>query len=187
MSVGSAISNALGTVFRPSGWKFVTSAGAALSVGTPIVHLGINAEGGAIYLTRGSERVRLVYGGIGGCASLSLVPSPVNFSFSMKQMPSNGVVYRLPYAGASLDRKELCGGCVMFEISGDTGPGASGNMMFLGGSEFFALAAAALTVGTGYLPALIASSNGVVFFGGMTATLLPFNVSAAVYIGGVSG
>lgn len=186
MSVGSAIAAALGHIFHPSGWKFVTSAGASLSVGTPVAHLGINAEGGAIYLARGTERVRLMYGGVGGSVGLSLVPSPINFSFSMKQMPSTGVVYRLPFAGASLDRSELTGGCVMLEVAGDTGPGASGTMMFMGGNEFFALAAAALSAGTGYLPALIASSNGVVFFGGMTATLLPFNVSATVYIGGIS-
>ena len=45
--------------------------------------------------------------------------------------------------------------------------------------------AAVSTLGSGYLPALIATSNGMAFFGGMTATLLPFNVAATVYIGAV--
>ncbi|MGI8556421.1 MAG: hypothetical protein ACR2LT_08720 [Pyrinomonadaceae bacterium] len=33
-----------------SDWKFVTSGGAALTVSTPIVHLGVNATGGALWV-----------------------------------------------------------------------------------------------------------------------------------------
>jgi len=63
MSVQTAVGKAISSLnVGPSGWKFVTSAGASLSVGTPIAHLGINGEGGVIYLSRGSERARLNYG-----------------------------------------------------------------------------------------------------------------------------
>ena len=185
MSVQSVLENLLKSLVGPSGWRFETSGGGSVTVGTPVAHLGINAEGGAIYLFRDREHVRLIYGGVGCSAGLSLVPSPVNFSFAMTQMPSAGVVYRLPLAGRMLDRSELSGGCVFFDVSADGGPGASGSMMFIGGSTLFASAASALSGGMGYLPALIASSNGVVFFGGMTATLLPFNASASVYIGAI--
>ena len=169
--------------FGHSGWKFVTSTGVSVALGTPIVHIGINGEGGAVYLSRGRERVRLLYGGFGGSVALALVPTVVNLSFSMVQMPSAGVVYRLPYAGRSVERRELSGGCVLLEIAGDTGPGASGTMMFLGGNQLFAITAGALTQTMGYLPALLATCNAVAFFGGMTATLLPVNVAATVYIG----
>jgi hypothetical protein len=163
-----------------SPWRFVTSGGATLSVGTPIARVSVAATMGALWVAFGTANpIRLTYGGVGGSVGLSLVPFPGNFSFSIPAMPSAGVVYKLPFAGKSLSAGELKGQFLMFELAADWGPGASGALMFLGGNQTFAsLVGPAL-----YIPALIATSSACVRFGGMTATLIPVNASATVYTG----
>ena len=170
-----------------SDWRFVTSAGAELTVGTPVAHLGVNATGGALWVKRDSDtsETRLTFGGIGGSASLSLVPSPVNFSFSIPQMPSAGRIYKLPFAGRTLSRRELSGPFVLLEIAADAGPGLSGALMFIGGSIVASTVAGAASAGAMTIPAIIATSNACVRFGGLTATLLPFNIGINFYIGGI--
>jgi hypothetical protein len=172
-----------------SSWRFVTSAGGELSIGTPIVHVGFNVGSGALWLRdrAASAPINLTFGGVGGSASLNLVPFPANFSFSMPQMPSAGTVYKLPWAGEELSADELKGAFVQFAIAGDFGPGYGQALMFLGGSTRLA-AFAALRPGAGsflQLAAVLATSNACVRFGGMSATLLPGKVGFTAYIGAI--
>ena len=164
-----------------SDWKFVTSAGAALTISTPVARLGVGGTGGMLHVKRDSDTsvTQLNFGGLGGGVGLSLIPTPANFSFSIPQMPSAGVVYKLPFAGRSLSLRELKGLFVMYEISGDFGPGASGSLMFLGASP---LLAGTLSTPIG-LPMIMATMNACVCFGGMSATLIPANVGINVYTG----
>lgn len=169
---------------RESDWKFVTSAGGALTVGTPVAHVGVAVEGGALWVKRDADpsTTRLTFGSIGGSLGLSLIPSPVNFSFSIPEMPSAGTIYSLFAAGRTLTRDELSGVLVAYEVNADVGAGFAGSLMFLGGS--WALGTAMMsTGGVLTIPALIASSKACVRFGGMTATLLPANVSGSFYLG----
>jgi hypothetical protein len=127
---------------------------------------------------------QLDFGGIGGSAGLSLIPFPGNFSFSLPQMPNAGTIYKLPFAGSgNLSLSDLKGSFVLLEIAGDAGPGLSGALMFLGGSTIIASMVAVATAGSMQIPALIATSNACVRFGGLTATLLPFNVGISLYVG----
>lgn len=162
-------------------WEFVTSGGGELTVGTPIAKLSVAGTAGALWLKYGKGKpIRFTYGGAGGSVGLSLVPFPGNFSFSIPAMPSAGVVYKLPFAGKSLSESELRGTFVMMELCADLGPGLSGAVMFIGGNPYLAAMAGPL-----YIPALIASSNACVRFGGLTATLLPVNASVTAYIGAI--
>lgn len=170
-----------------SDWKFKTSAGGDLTISTPIARVGVNATGGALWVQRDSDAnpTTLRYGGIGGSLGVSLVPTPVNFSFSIPQFPSTGVIYKLPFAGRTLSLNELKGNFVMMELSGDLGPGGSGAIMFLGGSQIASSLAGAVSAGSMAIPALIATSNGAVMFGGMTATVIPVNASVIFYVGAI--
>jgi len=162
-------------------WEFVTSGGAELMVGTPIVRLSVAGTAGALWLKYGTGRpIRFTSGGAGGSVGLTLVPFPGNFSFSIPAMPSAGVVYKLPFAGKSLSQSELKGTFVMMELCADLGPGLSGAVMFMGGNPYLAAMA-----GPFFIPALIATSNACVRFGGLTATLLPVNASASAYVGAI--
>ncbi len=173
-------------VIVESDWKFVTSGGATLSVGTPIARLSVNGTGGLIQVKRDRDQnpTQLNFGGLGGSLGLSLIPSPVNFSFSIPAMPSAGRVYKLPFAGRTLSVGELKGAFVMFEVGADVGVGAGGAFMFLGGSVLASSMAGAFNPGLN-LPALIATSNACVRFGGMAVTLLPVNASVTVYVGAI--
>lgn len=164
-------------------WEFVTSGGGELAIGTPVAKVSVAGTLGAIWIKygKGGKPIRLTYGGLGGSIGLSLVPFPGNFSFSIPAMPSAGVIYKMPFAGKTLSESEFKGGLVMMELCGDLGPGLSGAVMFVGGNPYIAAAAGPLTV-----PALIATSNACVRFGGLTASLLPVNVSTTVYVGGIS-
>ena len=169
---------------RESDWKFVTSAGAMLSVATPVAHLGVVGAGGALWVKRDADPspTRLTFGSIGGTLGLSLIPSPVNFSFSIPEMPSSGTLYSLFAAGRTLTRDELSGAMIAYEVGADFGPGVSGCLMFIGGN--WSLASAVMGPGAALaIPVLVASSKAVVRFGGMTATVLPANVSGNFYIG----
>jgi hypothetical protein len=172
-------------VVRESDWKFVTSGGASLGVSTPWAKVGVNAGGGSLWVKRDADAdaTRLDFGGIGGSVGLSLVPTPANFSFSLPAMPSAGRIYKLPFAGWTLTKDELQGGFVMIELTGDFGPGGSAAVMFIGGSQALATAAGLTTGGAMQIPALIATSEACVAFGGMTATLIPANVGITMYVG----
>ena len=174
-----------------SSWKFVTSAGGEVSIGTPVAHVGFNLAGGAIWLKDaavGGAPMKLTFAGVGGSASLSLVPFPANFSFSMTQMPSSGTVYKLPWAGADLTADELKGAFVQFAVGADFGPGYSQALMFLGGNQRVAalLAMAPVAGALVQLAALLTTSNACVRFGGMSASLLPANVGVTAYVGAIS-
>jgi hypothetical protein len=97
-------------------------------------------------------------------------------------MPSAGRIYKLPFAGYTLGLKEMKGTFVMFELGADFGAGASAALMFLGGNAMIAGVAGAF-LSVSQLPALLATSNACVRFGGMTATLLPANAGVAIYTG----
>ena len=130
-----------------------------------------------------SDQVRLDYGGVGGSLGLSLVPTPANFTFSIPAMPSAGRIYKLPFAGWTLTEDEIKGGFVMIEAGADWGAGGGGALMFIGGSVAIATAVGLATWGAGQLPALIATAEACVAFGGMTATLIPVNASVSIYVG----
>lgn len=170
---------------KESNWKFETSAGGELSIGTPTVHVGVNVTGGALWLKDGEKGkpIKFGYGGAGGSFSFYLIPFPGNFSFSMPQMPSYGTVYQLPFAGKTLSKKELTGAFVLFSGAADAGVGWSESVMFLGGSPMIAGAFGAATSGVGYVAALLATSNACVRFHGMGVTVLPYNIGATAYVG----
>ena len=73
----------------------------------------------------------------------------------------------------------------MMQLSGDFGPGGSGSIMFLGGNQIASSLAGAVSGGAMTIPALIATANGAVMFGGMTATIIPANASVVFYIGAI--
>ncbi|MCP5450038.1 MAG: hypothetical protein H6972_05665 [Gammaproteobacteria bacterium] len=167
---------------RESDWRVVTSAGAALSVNTPIVHAGVNGTVGAIWVKRDSQQtpIRLTYGGLGSSVGLSLVPFAGNFSFSMPNMPSRGRIYKFPLAGSTLSLHELKGPFIEFEVAADSGPGGNLSCMFIGGSRI--IASTSLTP-AGYIFDLMATAKAGVIFGGMTATVIPINANITGYIG----
>jgi hypothetical protein len=164
-----------------SPWTFDTSAGAELVIGTPVARVAVAGTMGAIWVRYhgAGKSTRLTYGGAGASLGVSLVPFPGNFSFSIPQMPSGGMVYKLPFAGKTLSLSELRGVFLLFELAADWGPGASGAVMFIGGNPVLAS-----LVGPGlYVLAMLATSKACVRFGGMTANALPVNASASVYTG----
>lgn len=170
-----------------SDWAFSTSANGAIAVETPIVHVGVNATAGGLWIKniRDNTEVTLKYGGIGGSVGVGLVPCPIDFSFSIPQMPSRGIIFKLPYAGKTLSLNELKGEFVMLEISGDVGPGGSGALMFLGCSTFWSTLAGSLSFGALQVPALMATANACVMFGGMTVSIIPVSANVTVYVGAV--
>ena len=92
-----------------TGWTFVTSANGALAVKTPIVNVGANATGGAIWIKNEADGSThsLKYGGVGGSVGVSLVPTPVDFAFSIPQFPSAGRIYKLPFAHPLLTQQSF--------------------------------------------------------------------------------
>jgi hypothetical protein len=174
-------------VFRETPWEFVTSAGGEVSAGTPVAHVGFNATAGAVWLRKRPDGapVALKYGGVGGSGSVNVLPSPVNLSFSMTQMPSSGRVYDLPHRGDCSTLAELKGSFVQFGYAGDFGPGYGWSFLFMGCD---ALAMASLIgappamVGM-RLPQVCMSARAFARFRGMSATLLPGNVGATFYLG----
>jgi len=177
-SIDSLVRN---LVLTKTPWKFVTCDGGELTVGTPIARVSLAGTLGAFWVRKDAgPPVRLLYGGAGGAVGLSLIPFPGNFSFSTPAMPSVGAIYRLPCGGKSLSLNELKGTFLMMELSADWGPGASGALMFLGGAPQLAVLA-----GPFVIPAFIATSKACVRFGGITATVLPVNAGATVYVGAI--
>lgn len=172
-----------------SSWQFVTSAGAELSIGTPLVHIGVNMTGGALWLKDGASGppTKLTYGGAGFGASLSTIPFPANFSFSITAMPSAGVVYKLPWAGGKLTLSEMKGTFVSFGAAGDVGAGYGQAVMFLGCNAIAATAASVVPVAGNFLQlaALLGTANAAVRFGGMSSTVLPLNIGLTAYMGTV--
>lgn len=69
-----------------SGWSFETSAGADLSISTPIVKLGAVGSAGAIYLKKNgdSEINTFHFAGGGATYGAGLIPIPFNFDLSLK-------------------------------------------------------------------------------------------------------
>jgi hypothetical protein len=173
---------------RESPWQFVTSAGAELTIGTPLTHIGLNATRGVLWLKEGAsgKPVPLNYAGLGTSAGLAMIPFPGNISLSLPQMPSSGTVYTLPFAGATLTLHELRGAFVLVGLAGDFGAGWGQCLMFLGGNSLIASALGAASAGYLQVPALLASSNACVQFGGMSATALPTNVGVSAYVGSVA-
>jgi hypothetical protein len=164
-----------------SQWIFDTSAGAEASFTSPGVKVGIAATGGAIWLRQGlrGRRVRLTYGGIGPTGGLgNLVPSPVNFSFSLPAMTSTGVIYKMPAAGKTLSESELKGGFMVFQASADVGAGISTAAIFMGGNYALAVASGPL-----FALVLLTTSKALLTFAGMSATLLPCNWGGTAYVG----
>ena len=170
-----------------SEWEFVTSASGSLAIETPVIHVGVNVTGGGLWVknSRTNTAETLKYGGIGGSVGVGLVPVPFDFSFSIPQMPSAGVIYKFPFAGRSLSLGELKGAFVMIEVSGDVGAGLSGALMFLGGSTFWSSVAGTVSAGAMQIPTLLATSNACVRFGGLTASLIPVSAGVNLYVGGV--
>ncbi len=161
-----------------SSWEFVTSAGVEVSAGTKIVHLAVNGTTGSLWVRqKGANKVRLNYGGVGGSVGLSMIPSPLNLSFSITDMPSFGKIYKLPFAGKALSLNELKGGLVIYQLSYDMSIGASVGLMFLGGRLDAAV------TGPFFVPMLVATSNACVRFLATSISAVPLNTSAAAYVG----
>lgn len=185
MGIKEKIRKFVASFVKESDWKFVTSGGATLSVGTPIKRVGGNATAGAMWVKKDSDEspTKLTFIALGASVGLNQ-GSPFNFSFSLPKMPSAGTVYQLPLAGFRLTLSELKGAYLLLEFAGDLGGGGSWATMFVGGNTHIASLIATIPGGPMlYIPAFIASSKGCVSFGGATATLIPANVSATVYSG----
>jgi len=176
-----------GALVRESDWEFCTSAGATFGVNTPLIKLGVNATGGSFWVKKrfasDEDRLRLDFGGAGGQAGLSAVPSPINFSFSVPDFWSRGLIYKFPFAGWSLSFEEMKGGFLMIEVSRDVSVGGNAAVMFIGGNQV-AAAAAGLSAGTGgQLATLITTSKACVAFAGHSQTIVPGNIGITMYAG----
>lgn len=161
-----------------SGWKFVTSAGADLSISIPETKIGVVGGGGALYIRKdGQEEVKtLRYGGVGGSFGWQLVPLPFNFDFSLKEMPNSGIIYTGPLAGRQLNYGDFLGACVLAQAAGQAGPGYSTAIMFLGGNSIASNIGAA---------GVILTCRAIVAFHGLNANLLPVSVGVSVMQGWV--
>jgi hypothetical protein len=95
-------------------------------------------------------------------------------------MPSAGTIYKLPYAGKTLSVKELRGAFILLQVGLDAGAGRAKAVMFLGGDLQLAAMAGPL-----FLQVLLVTSNACVRFGGMYASVLPFNAGATAYVGAI--
>ena len=152
-------------------------------MGTPVARLSANLAGGFIEVVHktSKEVYRLDFGGVGAGVGLSAIPSPVNFSIGPPEMWSSGVIYKLPFGGDSLTIEELMGGFVMLEVAGDAMVEGSGFMMFIGANQTL----------TGLMPppmslaTMIASSKAAVVMAGLSLTVIPGNVGANIYGGGI--
>lgn len=176
-------------VFRETPWEFVTSAGAEVSVGTPVAHVGFNASGGALWIRKKPDGApqTLKYGGLGGAGSVNVVPSPVNLSFSMTQMPSYGTIYDLPLRGDCSTLDELKGPFVQLGYSGDFGPGYGFSFMFMG-CDPVAMTSLISVPGpmvVARIPQVCMTARAFARFHGMSATLLPGNIGGTLYFGGL--
>lgn len=167
--------------FRESQWKFETSAGLEGSFTSPGAKVGIAATGGAIWVKEGAngKSTKLRYGGAGPTGGFgNLIATPINFSISLPAMHSSGTIYKLPAAGKGLSLSEMRGAFLAVQVSGDVGAGWTEALIFMGGD--FALAAAAGPLST---LVLLASSKALLWFGGMSATAVPYNIGATAYVG----
>ena len=171
-------------VVRRSQWQFVTLGGAALTVGTPIAKLAVGGAGGALWVKRDSDAdtKRLTFGGLSGSVGLSLIPSPVNFSFSLPAMPSAGRIYKLPAAGRTLSFDEMRGPFVMMEVAADWTVGGTAALMFIGGNALLAGALMSTPLG---MPTFLATCEACVAFSGMSVTAVPVNASVSLYAGAI--
>jgi hypothetical protein len=166
---------------RESQWKFDTSAGGEGAFTSPGVKVGVAATGGAFWLREGQrgKRVMLTYAGIGPTHGIgNLVPTPVNFSFSLPAMKSDGTIYKLPAAGRTLSLQEMKGGLMVFQMSADAGAGWTKAAIFMGGNRALAASSGSL-----FTMVMFVTSKALLYFGGMSATLLPFNFGGTAYIG----
>jgi hypothetical protein len=169
-----------------TGWKFVTSAGADLNISTPVVKLGVVGSGGALYLQKdGDAEVQtLRYGGLGGSFGGQLIPIPFNFDLALKEMPSNGIVFKGPLTNSELSIGDFRGPCLIYQASYQAGPGYSGSLMLMGGSYSALLALAGNSVAKAGLE-IITTCKAVVAFQGMNVNLFPFGGGVSCAIGGV--
>lgn len=176
--------------FRDTDWVLDTAANGSVTISDPLpsgVSVGVAVEGGCLWVKRRSDPSSspLIYGGVGGSVSVSVFDSPVNVTFATTDMLVVGKIYALPASGRSLTRDEFSGALVWLEANVDAGPGVAYSAMFLGGSL---LLAAMVTqtpppFGLTFLPALIASSEAVLFSRGDMYTVVPYNASVNVFIG----
>lgn len=176
-------------VFRETPWEFVTSAGGEVSAGTPVAHVGFNATAGALWLRKkpSGAPVKLRFGGVGGSGSVNVIPSPVNLSFSMTQMPSYGTIYDLPRRGDCSTLDELKGCFVQFGFAGDFGPGYGGSFMFMGcdPSAMTSLIGTPASMAAMRIPQVCMSARAFARFHSMSAALLPGNIGSTIYLGGL--
>jgi hypothetical protein len=122
-----------------SEWIYDTSAGGEASFSVPGTKIGVAGTVGALWFhhKKTNQNVRLQYGGLGatfGGGLTGLLGVPVNASFAIPDMPSVGVIYKLPYACRTLSLRELKGGFMMIQGSADAGVGGAYGVMFLGGN-----------------------------------------------------
>ena len=172
-------------LLRKSNWKFVSSSGGEVSVSTPVVRLGIGATKGKLFIKQKTAKkpITLNYSGNGASVGLSLVPTPVKLSFSMREMPSSGVIYKTPNAGKKLTIDEFKGGFVMMNIGADIGAGYSQTLIFLGVNKFFMRL---IFLNPVFFTATILTAEACIRIGGMSANVVPANASLNFYVGTIS-
>jgi len=185
-SVPPATPIVLPPILRPSSWIFKTSDGVDLTVGLPVLNLGVVLSGGELYLQdQGSPNVESIrFLGTGTGCGPQPIPIPGNLSFSLTKFWSTGVVYMGPMAGSRLVRSDFRGPCLFCEISAQGGPGISGTVIFLGAPWAMALPVPTVPPVPGVREAAIAATcRAVVFFAGMTASLVPWSAGGFVATG----
>lgn len=175
----------LPNIIAQSQWAWEGADAGTVNVETPVVNVGVAGTGGRMKIrnTRSGERKELGFVGGGVGIGASLVPSPVNVSGGLAEMPGTGVIYRLPAALSSLEVDEIKGPMIMYEVGADWGVGAGGNLFLCGGSRLaFAGLTNSMTAALAF-PAFVASCNSMMLVTGMTVTLLPVNAGLNVYVG----
>ncbi|WP_425230781.1 hypothetical protein [Sphingomonas sp.] len=179
-------------LIHDSAWTFDTSAGAGAGLGVVV------ASGGMVRLKDpGGTPISFYFGGIGAAISTpSLrIPKIPKIKFpgwkapsaaaagSTPDFKSYGVVYRKSMFGTKeLVADDFRGACIYCEGGAGLIGGISVDIMFFGASTAIAAAVAGATAGLGVGAALVASSNGILAWGGVN-----IGPQAGAGIGGLIG
>jgi hypothetical protein len=169
-----------------TGWTFETSAGADLSISTPVVKVGAIISAGAIYLKKqgNSEPTTFRFAGGGGTVGGQLIPVPWNFDLSLKEFYSSGRVLKTPFKEGELTENDFRGSCLFFQAGYQATVGWSESCMLMGG-DFSALLLTPNRSMIDVIFQIVRTSKAIVPFHGMNVNLFPFGGGAGITICGV--
>lgn len=125
----------LGKVFCPlSDWQFKGSQGGSIGVDTEGLKLGVVGSLLEFQVARQNDPAptRLRGAAIGGTIGVDLDFTPISFSIAPSDFSSDGFIFKLPGAGATLSKDELEGAFVALELSGSVFVGGSITLILFG-------------------------------------------------------